>query len=405
MERTDNMKRKQILSSICAAAMAVSCMTVSVDAGYSDIVWEEYGETIRAPYIAYHIHRSGTVWTPPEEDAGDTSWEDGFKHILYKHYEGDCWHDGYDIYRCETTDGAPGSETYGEPNGVSYFWEWNGLGGHQYVDTVVAPTYEHKGYTHHECTVCGWNYDDAVVDMLVNDDEETYTDDEGHVIERVSINPAVITLEQERYRYQNGQEIEPVIKSVVLGEKELNRGLDYIVNYEDNIQPGTGRVIITGVGAYKDTAVAEFTIFDNSIMTISQGTSNGEAITLDGVSFDLDGYDFSADSGDRIPDFPDGTHTLTAKKDGYVTRQYQIAIEDGKPTEPINIELHHLGDINGDGKLNAADLLKAKSHIKGITELEGYDLECANVDGNAGIKASDLLKMKAHVKGASLLWE
>ena len=113
MERTDNMKRKQILSSICAAAMAVSCMTVSVDAGYSDIVWEEYGETIRAPYIAYHIHRSGTVWTPPEEDAGDTSWEDGFNHILYKHYEGDCWHDGYDIYRCETTDGAPGSEAGG----------------------------------------------------------------------------------------------------------------------------------------------------------------------------------------------------------------------------------------------------------------------------------------------------
>ena len=33
--------------------------------------------------------------------------------------------------------------------------------GHKYVDTVVKPTYTAKGYTHHECSVCGDSYNDS----------------------------------------------------------------------------------------------------------------------------------------------------------------------------------------------------------------------------------------------------
>ena len=38
--------------------------------------------------------------------------------------------------------------------------------GHEYESTVIAPTYESKGYTHHECSRCGDSYDDAYTDML-----------------------------------------------------------------------------------------------------------------------------------------------------------------------------------------------------------------------------------------------
>ena len=38
--------------------------------------------------------------------------------------------------------------------------------GHDYVSTVIAPTYESKGYTHHECSRCGDSYNDTYTEML-----------------------------------------------------------------------------------------------------------------------------------------------------------------------------------------------------------------------------------------------
>jgi hypothetical protein len=62
------------------------------------------------------------------------------------------------------------------------------------------------------------------------------------------------------------------------------------------------------------------------------------------------------------------------------------------------------GDLNGNGKIDASDLLQVKSHIKKVKPLEGDDFTCADVDGNGVINAADLLKMKAHMKGVTLLW-
>ena len=44
--------------------------------------------------------------------------------------------------------------------------ETNVLNKHKFVDTVIAPTYTSDGYTHHECSVCGYSYNDSFVDML-----------------------------------------------------------------------------------------------------------------------------------------------------------------------------------------------------------------------------------------------
>ena len=41
--------------------------------------------------------------------------------------------------------------------------------GHQYVETVFAPTCTVKGYTTHTCSVCGDNYIDSYVDALGHD--------------------------------------------------------------------------------------------------------------------------------------------------------------------------------------------------------------------------------------------
>jgi hypothetical protein len=63
------------------------------------------------------------------------------------------------------------------------------------------------------------------------------------------------------------------------------------------------------------------------------------------------------------------------------------------------------GDLNGNDKIDAADLLQVKSHIKKVKTLTGDEFAAADVDGNGVINASDLLKMKAHMKGVTLLWK
>ena len=37
---------------------------------------------------------------------------------------------------------------------------------HDFVDEIISPTHETKGYTHHECTVCGYSYDDEETEPL-----------------------------------------------------------------------------------------------------------------------------------------------------------------------------------------------------------------------------------------------
>ena len=70
-----------------------------------------------------------------------------------------------------------------------------------------------------------------------------------------------------------------------------------------------------------------------------------------------------------------------------------------------SIPAHKKGDLNDNGKIDAADLLAVKSHIKKVSTLEGDKFKAADIDDNGVINAADLLKMKAHMKGVTLLWE
>ena len=121
-------------------------------------------------------------------------------------------------------------------------------------------------------------------------------------------------------------------------------------------------------------------------------------ITIDGDSVE------SVDGSFTLPALEDGEYEMTISAPNFVTRTYTVTVKDGAIVEDIAPELNLIGDITGDGKLNTADLLRAKSHIKGASKLTGYELDCANIDGNDKVNAADLLKMKAHIKGVSKLW-
>ena len=73
-------------------------------------------------------------------------------------------------------------------------------------------------------------------------------------------------------------------------------------------------------------------------------------------------------------------------------------------TKTQNAEIRLLGDVNGDGKISTADVLKANFHAKRVNLLTGYEFLCADVNGDGKISTADVNKINSHAKKVTLLW-
>ncbi len=97
-----------------------------------------------------------------------------------------------------------------------------------------------------------------------------------------------------------------------------------------------------------------------------------------------------------------GTYTMKVSKKNHVTREYTVTVSAGTKTQ--NAEIRLLGDVNGDGKISTADVLKANFHAKRVTLLTGYEFLCADVNGDGKISTVDVNKINSHAKKVNLLW-
>ncbi|MCM1102062.1 MAG: leucine-rich repeat protein [Clostridium sp.] len=96
-----------------------------------------------------------------------------------------------------------------------------------------------------------------------------------------------------------------------------------------------------------------------------------------------------------------GTYTLRMSKPGYVDRDYTVTVG----TQPIELdgEIRLLGDVNGDGKINAMDKRILFNHIA-APALTGYEFKVGDVNNDGKINAVDKRMVYNHIMGTVPLW-
>ena len=97
-----------------------------------------------------------------------------------------------------------------------------------------------------------------------------------------------------------------------------------------------------------------------------------------------------------------GTYTMKVSKKNHVTRAYSVTVSTGTKTQ--NAQIHLLGDINGDGRINTSDVGKANMHAKNRKLLTGYEFACGDINGDGRINTSDVGKINMHAKNKKRLW-
>ena len=96
-----------------------------------------------------------------------------------------------------------------------------------------------------------------------------------------------------------------------------------------------------------------------------------------------------------------GTYTLKVMKENHVTREYTVVV--GNSSVIQDVKIHLLGDINGDGTINAKDKKIIYGHINdSSTELTGYIFDVGDVNKDGAINAKDKKLIFGHISGTSL---
>ena len=98
-----------------------------------------------------------------------------------------------------------------------------------------------------------------------------------------------------------------------------------------------------------------------------------------------------------------GRYTMVVSKKNHVSRSYEIDVADGKIT--LDVKLHLVGDVTGDGRVNVGDTARVYSHVKTTAQItDEYLLKVADVSGDGRINVGDTAKIYSHVKTTNLLW-
>ncbi len=232
----------------------------------------------------------------------------------------------------------PKSVTTIEKWAFGYYYLWDA--GHTDYDIVPIPGFLIQGYpgTAAETYAKENNFEFSIPAATTPAPEA----------EKADISKASVTLPQNTYTY-TGKPLTPTV-TVSYGGKTLSLGRDYTVAYTDNINAGTGKVTLTGIGGYQGSITKAFTI-GKAGQAISgtksfQKAYGGKAFTLNAKRTAGDGALSYSSSAPKVASVSQkgkvtikgtgvATITVTAKETANYapqTFQVEVRVSPKKPT-------------------------------------------------------------------------
>ncbi len=184
-------------------------------------------------------------------------------------------------------------------------------------------------------------------------------------------------------------------------------------HYKDGVAVETIPVVLHGDGtmSFATGSFSTFVIANDVGGVVVNGTvsSFGDATEPVALSLvDTDGVCVAettsmVDTGMfQFEDVEQGNYTLVVEKTNHTTREYNITVADEEVVQDVAIYL--VGDVSGDGKINAKDKRMIYNHIAGESVLEDYDFLVGDVSGDGKINAKDKRIIYNHIAGESLIW-
>lgn len=104
----------------------------------------------------------------------------------------------------------------------------------------------------------------------------------------------------------------------------------------------------------------------------------------------------------KMENVPTGNYILRVSKTDHVTREYPVVMTGKEVSQ--DIEIWFLGDVNGDGTINARDKKMLYNHIEKISVLSGYLFDIGDVNGDSTINARDKKLLYNHIERIVPLW-
>ena len=216
----------------------------------------------------------------------------------------------------------------------------------------------------------------------------------------------------------------------IQADMTFNAGRRYHVNVILQCEEGYYIADDEELDAYVNGEKAYVSAQDGDRTTLTVGYSvpvasgvRGQAVSfLDGsdvtVSLFADGsaqpkYTVTVPAGEKsggkytavydIPSVAAGTYTVQVSKKNHVTREYTVTV--GGDVKTLNVEIRLLGDVNGDGRVNAMDCTRLFKHVNKTQQLtDPYALKCAETNGDGRVNAMDCTRLFKHVNKTQLLW-
>jgi hypothetical protein len=175
----------------------------------------------------------------------------------------------------------------------------------------------------------------------------------GWTLPELERNIAYATISLENGSFQaNGSQFKPGVAVSFYG-MPLTEGVDYTVTYGENINPGKGTVIITGVGNYPGSQTITFTIYAKPVYVIIPKVS--DVTVTPGFGLNLAGigqpFEFTV-TPDSVLGKEGTDYTIEVRTDKGETlypngNSYKIAAVDHETTVYINVKkLHPTGVDN-----------------------------------------------------------